>query len=94
MKTLRNKISSSARKKIKPASEKFPIFKRFSQSVYKKYYSSTGSFHSLPDFYILGGQKCGTTSLYLYLVEHPNVKRPTKKDIRFFDKYFLIRCIC
>lgn len=30
----------------------------------------------LPSFLILGGQRCGTTSLYRYLSEHPDVHPP------------------
>ena len=48
----------------------------------------TGSYHVLPDFYILGGQKCGTTSMFMYLTKHPAILSPNAKDIRFFDKYF------
>ena len=40
---------------------------------------------SLPDFFIAGTQKGGTTSLYAYLVQHPNVIGALKKEIRFFS---------
>jgi len=42
-----------------------------------------------PTFLIIGAQKCGTTSMYYYLSEHPQVFVPTKiKEIAFFsDKY-------
>ena len=39
----------------------------------------------LPDFIIIGGQKCGTTSLYRYLVQHPNVYPALRKEIGFFN---------
>jgi len=39
----------------------------------------------LPDFVIIGGQKCGTTSLYNYLIEHPNVLPARNKETRFFQ---------
>ncbi len=42
-----------------------------------------------PDFLIIGAQKCGTTSLYNYLVKHPNIIPAKKKEIRFFDLNFL-----
>ncbi|MCF8337111.1 MAG: sulfotransferase domain-containing protein [Bacteroidales bacterium] len=52
----------------------------------------------LPDFIILGETKCGTTSLYNYLIEHPKVKEnfgnkdvvpeAQHKEMRFFDKFF------
>ena len=38
----------------------------------------------LPDFIIIGGQKCGTTSLYNYLAEHPSVVPARNKETRFF----------
>lgn len=38
----------------------------------------------LPDFLIIGGQKCGTTSLYNYLIEHPNILPARNKETRFF----------
>jgi hypothetical protein len=41
-----------------------------------------------PSFLIIGSQKCGTTSLYRYLVQHPDVIRPLKKEIHFFDQHY------
>jgi hypothetical protein len=38
-----------------------------------------------PDFIILGAQKCGTSSLYYYLAQHPDVTPSFKKEIHFFD---------
>jgi hypothetical protein len=40
-----------------------------------------------PDFIVIGAQKCGTTSLYHYLIAHPDVLPPLKKGVRFFDLY-------
>ncbi len=39
-----------------------------------------------PDFMIIGGMKCGTTSLYSYLSKHPQVVPALKKEIHFFTK--------
>ncbi len=39
----------------------------------------------LPDFIIIGGQKCGTTSLYNYLAEHPHVAPARDKEVHFFN---------
>ena len=44
--------------------------------------------HALPDTVIIGAQKCGTSSLYYFLSQHPDVARPTKKEIHYFDKYY------
>ncbi len=38
----------------------------------------------LPDFIILGAGKGGTTSIYRYLEEHPQVFLPTTKELYFF----------
>lgn len=37
------------------------------------------------DFLIIGAQKCGTTSLFHYLAQHPGIMRPKKKEIHYFD---------
>jgi len=39
----------------------------------------------LPDFLILGAQKAGTTSLYTYLSEHPNIAPAIAKEPHFLD---------
>jgi len=38
-----------------------------------------------PDFIIIGGQKCGTSSLYNYLAQHPQILPASKKEIHYFD---------
>jgi hypothetical protein len=48
----------------------------------------TGRLRTLPDFVIIGGQRCGTTSLYNYLVEHPNVLPAFRKETHFFTNHF------
>jgi hypothetical protein len=45
----------------------------------------TGRWRALPDFIIIGGQRCGTTSLYHYLVGHPAVAPAFMKEVHFFD---------
>ncbi len=57
-------------------------------NLYIKYCKLKGSFHVKPDFLIIGGEKCGTTSLYEYLIQHPNVAAAKGKEIYFFDKKF------
>jgi hypothetical protein len=40
----------------------------------------------LPDFLIIGAQRCGTTSLYRYLAEHPQViGAAPSKGVHYFD---------
>jgi len=38
-----------------------------------------------PDFLIVGAQKCGTTSLFHFLSQHPLVCMPEVKEVHFFD---------
>jgi len=37
-----------------------------------------------PDFIVVGAAKCGTTSLFHYLNQHPNIFIPSVKEGRFF----------
>lgn len=39
----------------------------------------------LPNFLIVGAARAGTTSLYYYLKQHPDVFMSPKKEIDFFD---------
>ncbi len=40
----------------------------------------------LPDFFILGEAKCGTTTLHSYLSRHPDIFLPAEKETHFFDR--------
>ena len=42
----------------------------------------------MPNFIIIGGQKCGTTSLYRYLEQHPNIVSALHKEPNFFSMNF------
>jgi Sulfotransferase domain len=42
-------------------------------------------YHSKPRFLIIGAQKAGTTALYHYLAQHPNVRPPSEKELFFFS---------
>ncbi|WP_209125684.1 sulfotransferase [Alkalihalobacillus sp. BA299] len=39
----------------------------------------------LPNFLIIGAQKCGTTWLYNMLNQHPNIFLPNKKELEYFS---------
>jgi hypothetical protein len=41
---------------------------------------------ALPDFVIIGAQKCGTTYLYQLLTKHPNVQSAAVKELHYFDR--------
>jgi hypothetical protein len=40
---------------------------------------------NLPNFFIIGAPKCGTTALHFYLAEHPRVFMPELKEPHFFS---------
>jgi hypothetical protein len=42
----------------------------------------------LPDFMIIGAQRSGTTSLYNYLSQHPDVYPSFPKEVHFFSNYY------
>jgi hypothetical protein len=48
----------------------------------------TGAVRVLPDYIIIGAQKCGTSSLYRYLNEHPAVAPAAGKEVHFFDWHY------
>ena len=39
----------------------------------------------LPDFIIIGAQRCGTSSLYSYLIQHPQIAPAARKELHYFD---------
>ncbi len=41
----------------------------------------------LPDFAIIGAAKAGTTSLFAWLLEHPDVEGPAHKELNYFSYY-------
>ncbi len=48
----------------------------------------TGGLRLLPNFIIIGAQRCGTTTLYHYLVQHPQVAEASVKEVHYFDLDF------
>ena len=49
---------------------------------------ATSALRALPDYLIIGAQKSGTTSLYRYLLHHPDVVPARQKEVHFFDRQF------
>jgi len=45
----------------------------------------TNPIRTLPDFLIIGAPKCGTTSVYDYLIRHPNIFPAKEKEVQFFN---------
>jgi hypothetical protein len=58
------------------------------QAVRQARLSVAGRLGVLPDFLIVGAQKCGTTSLYDYLTAHPCVYPATVKEVGYFDRFY------
>ena len=55
-----------------------------------KRYAIRAGYHSRPSFLIIGAQKAGTTALFYYLAEHPNIVAPADKEVNFFAPEILI----
>jgi len=45
----------------------------------------TGSLRRLPSLLVIGAQRCGTSSLYKYLGQHPGVAPSLRKEIEYFS---------
>jgi hypothetical protein len=57
--------------------------------TYRAMSSATAGARMLPEFIIIGGQRCGTTSLFKNIAEHPQVLRPgIEKGIDYFSLYY------
>lgn len=54
----------------------------------KAFRASTNSIRLMPDFIIIGTMRGGTTSLYSYLTNHPNIGPAYMKEVHFFDVYY------
>jgi hypothetical protein len=50
--------------------------------------SWTSGLRMMPTFQVVGVQRSGSSSLYEYLVNHPNVGRAAVEEIHFFDNNF------
>lgn len=60
--------------------------RRFARSTYVELGRRSASFRLAPDFLLIGGQRCGTTSLFRALMQHPQIVRPTfNKGINYYD---------
>ncbi len=64
--------------------------RRAVDAVSRIYTTPTAGLRGLPDFLIIGAQRCGTTSLYRYLEQHPGVAPVglKNKGIHYFDTNF------
>jgi hypothetical protein len=43
---------------------------------------------AMPDFIVIGAQKSGTSSMFVYLKQHPQILRPVFKEPYYFDRHY------
>lgn len=65
-----------------------PLVRSTSHTCSQTWRSMTSSMRVLPDFLIIGGQRCGTSSLYYYLTAQHCIRSAATKEVHFFDDYF------
>ena len=68
----------------------YNIFSRKLKNISSSLKQLTGRFRIMPDFIIIGAQKCGTTSLYHYLTLHPEIISAESKEIHFFNINYML----
>lgn len=49
---------------------------------------ATSRWRMLPQWIVVGAQRCGTSSLYEYLVRHPHVCRAAREEVHYFDNNY------
>lgn len=65
------------------------IFRNLKYVLLKRHiYGLTSSMRVLPDFFIIGVVRSGTTSMYHYLDEHPSIVKSAYDELGFFDDNF------
>ncbi len=64
-----------------------PVKRRLAEFL-PLWHRSTSAHRVLPDFLIIGGQRCGSTSLFSYLSQHPRIVPSYKKEVHYFDLHF------
>ena len=52
------------------------------------YRMASSHFRMDPCFFIIGAQKCATSSLYDFIAKHPAVKIAEQKEIHYFDMFY------
>lgn len=58
---------------------------RFGSGYIRVVTSAFGKKRALPDFLIIGAMKCGTSSLFHYLQQHPGISGPSIKEVHFLN---------
>tara|TARA_Y100000996_G_scaffold380431_1_gene334320 strand:+ start:460 stop:1302 length:843 start_codon:yes stop_codon:yes gene_type:complete len=60
----------------------------YHQLLKRHYFAITGPNRVLPDFLIIGAKRCGTTSLFSHLPEHPSIAKSHHDNMGFFNDNF------
>jgi hypothetical protein len=61
-----------------------PIQRMARQAIWE-YRQATSRVRSFPHFILIGAQKSGTSSLFRYLTQHPQILRSFTKEVHYFD---------
>lgn len=62
-----------------------PSLKQMIRRLTWSYRQATWRSRALPDFIIIGAMKSGTSSLFSYLSQHPQMFQSKRKEVHFFD---------
>ena len=62
--------------------------KKLISDLFMMYRTYTSTFRSLPNYLLVGAQKSGSTSLYDYLVQHPEMVPAKTKEIHYFTNNY------
>lgn len=64
-------------------------FKPAARAAFLHFGAATSQLRLEPSFLVIGGQRCGTTTIFLALAEHPQVARPpTEKGTDYYTLHF------
>ncbi|MFZ0665720.1 MAG: sulfotransferase [Acidimicrobiales bacterium] len=55
------------------------------RSARRQWRTKTAALRPLPSFIIIGAQRSGTTSLYNWITQHPDVAPASQKELHYFD---------
>ena len=65
------------------------IFRDLKYVIIKRHvYGLTSMMRVLPDFFVIGVVRGGTTSMYHYLDQHPSIVKSAYDELGFFDDNF------
>lgn len=81
-------LQNKTRKKLRQKLANHSRLRANLRTIHRTYSNLTGFLHQKPNFYIIGVEKGGTSSLFGYLSEHPFINKPVTKEINFFNKYY------